>query len=70
MKLINYTQLGEEAGVEIKGILIKGETITFLDLSEEDETKEREALKTHIAIFPKRVTNQDIMNKLNAMDIK
>lgn len=46
---INIEQLSQESGVEIKGIVTKGDTITFLDLTKEDELKVREALKTHIA---------------------
>ena len=45
---INIKQLSQESGVEIKGVVTKGEVITFLDLSKEDEVKVREALKTHI----------------------
>ncbi len=61
---INIEQLGIEAGVEIKGVRTKGEDIFFLDLSPEDETLVRNALKTHVPVWPKQPSNQDIMDKL------
>ena len=47
---INIEQLSQESGVIIKGVVTKGDTITFLDLTQEEELKVREALKTHIPI--------------------
>ena len=68
---INIEQLSQESGVDIKGVLTKGDKITFLDLTPEDELKVREALKTHI---PQPIIRIDrlklIEDKLNAIAIK
>ena len=67
---INYRQLAEESGVELKGMVTKGEKVTFLNLSKEDDTKVRIALELHKAKEEKGITNEDIMKKLEEMDKK
>ena len=66
---INIKQLSQESGVEIKGIRTKGDDIFFLDLTQEEEVLARQALKTHIPIKIIQPTNQDIMDKLNSLNI-
>lgn len=69
MERFNRKQLEEESGVVIEGYRIKGDIITFANLTREDEEKVRLALETHIpAERIRRVTNEDIMNKLMGME--
>jgi len=68
---INIEQLSLESGVTIKGVFQKGDKITFLDLSKEDEAKVREALKTHVPNPIIKVDKLDlIINELNTIKAK
>jgi len=68
---MDIKQLSIESGVEIKGVITKGNTITFLDLSPEDELKVRKALETHVPVKPiptsaeiKLIKIQEILNAI------
>ena len=70
---INIEQLSKESGVDIKGILTKGDVPVFLNLTKEELAKVLKSLKTHVPIKPiiiQKPTIQDIMTKLKEVENK
>ncbi len=61
---INYNQLQDECGFELKGMITKGEKVTFLNLSSLEETNVRIALELHVAKEDQTITNEDLLKEL------
>lgn len=68
-KKVNWKQLEGEAGVTLKEIRTKGDKMFLNNLTQKQVNDIVLALSSHTAVFPKGISNQDIMNKLNTIGI-
>lgn len=65
-KEINVEQLSQETGIDLSKYKFDYhlETMEFKGLEEPDLTTVKNAIKTHIPIFPKKLTTDDKLNKI------